>query len=149
MLTIIEKDIVVIKKSELHFSDASTASSPCDVFTLAQEIFRKELIDKTKEHFVELVLDTKHRILAYHVVSIGILNSTLIHPREVFRLAIMEGGSSIIVCHNHPSFDVEPSPQDVEITNRLKESGELLGINLLDHIIIGDTYFSFKERGYL
>jgi DNA repair protein RadC len=98
-----------------------------------------DIRDKKQEHFVVLTLDGANRLIEKRTVSIGTLDSSLVHPREVFADAITDRAASIAVAHNHPSGDLEVSPQDIEITKRLKESGELLGIRLLDHIIVTKT----------
>ena len=114
-----------------------------DVFLYASE----KLTDNTKEHFMILHLDSKNRIIKDEIVSIGILNASIIHPREVFKSAIRESANSIILVHNHPSGDSDPSVEDKDITERLMEAGELLDIKVLDHVIIGkDNYHSFKEN---
>ncbi|GAE93031.1 DNA repair protein RadC [Gracilibacillus boraciitolerans JCM 21714] len=103
-----------------------------------------------QEHFVALFLDTKNKVIHKETVFIGSLNASIVHPREVFRIAIKKASGSIIVCHNHPSGDPIPSNEDVQVTKRLKESGKMIGIEVLDHIIIGDgNFISLKEKGYL
>jgi len=100
-----------------------------------------------REQFAIIHLDTKNNIIKYEVVSVGILNASIIHPREIFKSAIKESSNSIILVHNHPSGDPEPSGEDEEITERLKKAGELLNIPVLDHVIIGaGSYYSFKEE---
>lgn len=95
-----------------------------------------------------LCLSTKHRVIAYHEVSRGTLDSTLVHPREVFKAALLANAAAIVVSHNHPSGDPSPTIDDLEVTTRLVAAGEVLGIAVLDHIVIGDgRYFSFKEAG--
>lgn len=96
-----------------------------------------------------LCLDSKNQPTAINTVSIGCLNSSIVHPREVFKVAILSNSASIIVYHNHPSGDIKPSKDDINITQRLKESGKILGIDLIDHIIVGsnEMYYSFKEKG--
>ena len=102
------------------------------------------------EHFVCLFLNTKNHITAKETLSVGTLNASLVHPREVFRAAIRHGSASIICAHNHPSGDPTPSPEDTSLTRRLAEAGELVGIDVLDHIVIGDgRYISLKEQGLL
>jgi DNA repair protein RadC len=97
-----------------------------------------------------LCLSTKHRVIAYHEVSRGTLDSTLVHPREVFKAALLANAAAIVVSHNHPSGDPSPTMDDLEVTTRLAAAGEVLGIAVLDHIVIGDgRYFSFKEAGRL
>lgn len=103
-----------------------------------------------REHFVVLLLDTKHRILGINTVSIGILDASIVHPREVYKPAILTGANAIIVGHNHPSGDPTPSLEDVNVTKRLKEAGRIIGIELLDHIVVGsDSYVSLVERGLM
>ena len=120
-------------------------TAPAQIF----ELFR-DLYNETKEHFVTLHLDGKNKILCKDPVSIGSLNQSIVHPREVFKTALLSNAAAIILVHNHPSGDPSASKQDIAITNRLKEAGEIMGVNVLDHIIIGDgTYFSFVEEGLL
>ena len=120
-------------------------------FTSPQQIYEifQDLRLETKEHFITLHLDGKNRILCIDRVSVGSLNQSIVHPREVFNAAIYSSAAAIILVHNHPSLDPSPSREDIEITRRLKECGELLGIKLVDHIIVGDSYVSFVERGTL
>ena len=103
-----------------------------------------------KEHFVCISLNGAHEIIQIHVTSIGTHNKTLVHPREIFSTAVKENAAAIILCHNHPSGNCEPSAQDIETTGVLCEGSKLLGITVLDHIIIaGDSYFSFAEHKLL
>lgn len=103
-----------------------------------------------KEHFLAVHLSTRHVPSLLEVVSIGTLNASLVHPREVFRRAIQEGSASLILVHNHPSGDPSPSADDIEITSRLVKVGELVGIEVLDHVILAaERYFSFREEGLL
>lgn len=100
-----------------------------------------------KEHFKIAILDTKNQILAIENISIGTLNASIVHPRDVFKIAIKRNANSLILIHNHPSGDPNPSNEDISITNRLVDAGNLIGIKVLDHIIIGDNkYISFKEK---
>lgn len=104
----------------------------------------------TKEHFKLAILDTKNQILKIEDISVGTLNASIVHPRDVFKVAIKSNANSIILIHNHPSGDTTPSNEDINITNRLVECGSLMGIKVLDHIIIGDNNFlSFKEKNLL
>jgi DNA repair protein RadC len=116
----------------------------------AKDVFNyyvDKLQDKKKEHFYALYLDTKNQIIEEKLVSKGILNASLIHPREVFNPAIRASSNSVILVHNHPSGNYAPSKEDKEVTKLLDNAGNLLGINVLDHIIIGkDGYYSFKEN---
>lgn len=106
-----------------------------------------------KEAFVVAFLNTKNRVIDHEVVSVGTINSSIVHPREVFRNAIINKANAVILCHNHPSGDLTPSTEDINITRRLKETGKLLGIQVLDHLIINginqDEVFSFKSKGVL
>jgi DNA repair protein RadC len=102
------------------------------------------------EQFGVVLLDTKHRVLRTSVLAIGTLNSTVVQPRDVFREAALGGAAAIVVFHNHPSGDPGPSPDDMELTRRLAAAGTLMGVDLVDHIILGDVrYCSFKEMGKL
>jgi DNA repair protein RadC len=108
------------------------------------------LQDEPGEVFAILCLSTKHRVIAYHEVSRGTLDATLVHPREVFKAALLSNAASIILTHNHPSGDPTPSPDDHQLTRRLVDAGRLIGVEVLDHIIVGDGhYFSFKEGSCL
>ncbi len=103
-----------------------------------------------KEHFCVFFLDTQNRILGKETVSIGTLNTSLIHPRECFRTAILKNSASVIFVHNHPSGGLEPSAEDLNVTKRLKDAGKLLGIEVLDHVIVTtDSHTSLKERHLL
>lgn len=100
-----------------------------------------------KEHFDVAILDTKNGIISIDNISIGTLNSSIVHPRDVFNIAIKKSANALILIHNHPSGDPTPSKEDISITNRLIESGEIIGIKVLDHIIIGnDRFLSMKEE---
>ncbi len=117
--------------------------SPEDV---AAEV-RGQLKGKKKEHFLVLCLDTRNRLIDRKLVSMGSLDTSIVHPREVFREAISSCAASVIFAHNHPSGDPEPSKEDIELTQRLAKAGEVLGIDVLDHIIVGDNCFvSLKAR---
>jgi DNA repair protein RadC len=102
------------------------------------------------EHFGVVLLDTKHRVLRTTLLAMGTLSATVIEPRDVFREAALGGAAAIVVFHNHPSGDPQPSPDDVELTRRLVAAGVLMGIDVVDHLILGDVrYCSFKETGNL
>jgi len=126
--------------------DAPLIRSPKDVADLLMEDMRY----LQKEHFVCLFLNTKNRVIAQETLSMGSLNASIVHPREVFLAAIKRSSASIICVHNHPSGDPTPSPEDIELTARLVEAGEIIGIDVLDHIVLGDHRFvSLKEKGYM
>jgi DNA repair protein RadC len=121
-------------------------SSPGDVSNYVMEDMRY----LKKEHFKTVLLDTKNQIIEVVTVSIGNLNSSIVHPREVFTEAIKKASASMILVHNHPSGDTKPSREDISITERLVEAGDIMGIKILDHIIIGDgSYLSFKEENII
>ena len=107
------------------------------------------LQQETKEFFCTAHVDGKNRIVCLEIVSIGTLNQAIVTPRDTFKTALLSNAAAIILIHNHPTLDVAPSTEDIAITRRLVDAGELLGIKVLDHIIIGDTYLSFVERGLL
>lgn len=118
-------------------------SSPADVY----DLMRGRLAHLDREHFVVLLLDTKNHLIASPAVSVGTLSSSIVHPREVFKPAVKAGAANIILTHNHPSGSVRSSTEDRTVTNRLVEAGEIFGITVLDHVIIGDGYLSMKESG--
>jgi DNA repair protein RadC len=125
-------------------NEKQVISSPETAYNYLSPILRYEQVEK----FVCIFLNTKNKILAHEIISIGTLNSTIVHPREVYNRAIAHRASAIIVAHNHPSGDPTPSAADIEMTERLKNAGEIIGIDLLDHVIIGDSsYVSLKEGG--
>jgi DNA repair protein RadC len=121
-------------------------TSPQQVFEHYHYTYR----DRRKEYFLALLLDGKNRIIREVRVSEGSLNQSIVHPREVFSQAVRESAAAVILVHNHPTGDPSPSREDLEITRRLREAGELMGIKVLDHIIIGDGEFlSFAAQGML
>jgi len=122
-----------------------TIRSPQDVYQLSLD-----LVSKEQEHFVVYCLNSKHHVINRKTIFVGSLNSTVVHPREVFRAAIENSSASIICVHNHPSGDPTPSPEDISVTQRLCEAGEIIGIELIDHVIVGRTgWFSLKANGHI
>jgi len=120
--------------------------SPEDAACLLME----EMRHFDREHFRALLLNTKNQVIGTDNVSVGTLNSSAVHPRELFRNAIKRSAASVILVHNHPSGDPTPSKEDLDITKRLKDVGNIIGIEVLDHIIIGDNKFtSFKSKGLI
>lgn len=114
------------------------------------ELMMPELAHLAQEHFVCLFLNTKNHVIGKQTIFVGSLDSSIVHPREVFKEAIRRSSAAVICLHNHPSGDPTPSREDIAITRTLREAGELVGISLLDHVIIGDgKYVSLKEQGYL
>ena len=116
----------------------------------AAEIVRTMVGADEREHFVVVLLDARYRVKGATVVSVGTLTASLVHPREVFRPAVVAGSAAVIIAHNHPSGEARPSPEDKETTSRLVKAGKLMGIPVLDHVIVTEsTFFSFKEAGLL
>jgi len=120
--------------------------SPVDVANLMMERLRYEV----REHFVVVMLSTKNHVLGAPVVSVGSLNASLVDPKEVFRQALEYSAAAVVLVHNHPSGDPSPSPEDIALTKRLVQGGQILEITVLDHLIIGDgKYVSLKEKGII
>ena len=125
-------------------SETRTIHTPQD----AAEIARAIIGDRDREHLVAFLLDVRHRVVAVHTVSVGFLDSAPVHPRELFKAAILCNAAAVIIAHNHPSGDLGRSPADETITRRLAEAGRLLGIPLLDHIIVtADDFVSLRTVG--
>lgn len=145
------KQIKAVYETLTIQEDIGDYLAPGARFTSPVQIFNtfSFLTNETKEYFFTLHLDGKNRIVCIDQVSVGSLNQSIVHPREVFKTALLSSAAAIILIHNHPSGDPAPSREDREITRRLKEAGELLGIRILDHMIVGDTYLSFVEQGLL
>ena len=132
----------------LEFPQGSPCRSASDVLSVARAIYAT--LDADKEHFLLLVLNNKNRVNGFKVISTGSLTASLVHPREVWRSALHLCAAAVIFVHNHPSGEPAPSQEDIEITRRLKETGDILGIRVLDHVVLGDErFFSFSERGLL
>lgn len=130
----------------LASGDKPVIRGPEDVAALLMPRFRYE----TREHFLAVLLTTKNHVIKTAVISVGSLNASIVHPRELFREAINAHCASLILAHNHPSGDPTPSPEDVSLSQKLKEAGQLLDIPVLDHLILGDgRYISLKEKGIL
>jgi len=131
--------------------EVSNYLPPNNRFTSPLQIFQmfSFLQHETKEYFITLHLDGKNRISCMEEVSVGSLNQSIVHPREVFKTCLLSSAAAIVLIHNHPSGDPTCSREDREITRRLKEAGDLLGIRVLDHIIVGSSYMSFVEQGLL
>ena len=137
--------IKMVKESSFLYQTRQILS-PSDAY----EMIKDQLQDLDREQFIIACLNTKNEPTNISVIAMGTLNKAIVHPREVFKTAILSNAASIMAFHNHPSGNAEPSQQDLQLTTRLYEAGELLGIKLLDHLIIGDGSFtSLKEKGYL
>ena len=133
----------------IHLKDSTKiVFSPKSVWEIVKELLASEdEVDRDKEHFWVFHLDVRNRIKLIELVSLGTLNSSLVHPREVFTRAVGERSAQIIIAHNHPSGECVPSDEDIEITRRLVKAGTLLGIELIDHLVVTEAgYTSLKEK---
>lgn len=135
---------VVRERTEVVHDGRTAVTTSAAVYTLLRPYFAA--LDR--EHFVTVTLDGKNSPIGYHTVSVGTLTASLVHPREVFKVALLENAAAILLAHNHPSGDPTPSAEDIAITQRLREAGELLGTRVLDHVVFGDDrYVSFTDHG--
>jgi len=139
--------VQLVKEASIDYSQEERFSSAAAVANVLVPFLN--MIDR--EAFVVLILDTKNRIVSVNLASIGSLNQSIVHPREVFKPAVLANAAAIIVAHNHPSGDCTPSGEDIAMTKRLKEASEIMGIPLLDHLVVsGDgCYYSFAEHGQI
>ncbi|MEK4712052.1 JAB domain-containing protein [Sporosarcina sp. FSL K6-5500] len=134
----------LVKETSLLYKDRAIRS-PEDGYNL----FKQFLGELDREYLVVMCLDVKNQPTAINVCHIGSLNASIVHPREVMKAGILSNAASILICHNHPSGQPEPSQEDIDVTNRLAEAGRIMGIELIDHLIIGDgRYVSLKDKGY-
>jgi DNA repair protein RadC len=132
--------------SNLAFDERYVIRSPED----GAKYMMNDMRFLSQEHFVCLYLNTKNQVIHKQTIFIGSLNASIVHPREVYREALKRSAASLIALHNHPSGSPEPSREDIEVTKRLAECGKIIGVDLLDHLIIGENKFvSLKEKGYL
>jgi DNA repair protein RadC len=146
MITIKEISGVYKARTIEGINEDRILDGPSKVSSLFVELFG----DVTEEHFVTFYLNSKNKLIAFGIISKGTVSETIVHPREIFKLALLANASSIIISHNHPSGMVDPSPQDIQVTTKLKQCGELLGIALLDHVIVNTetkSFYSMKECG--
>ncbi len=138
----VKRNMVLIRNSKTKLLDTNDA-----VKVLRDLLKIEDEIDQEKEHFYVIHLDTRSVIKTVELVSLGILNSAVVHPRETFRRAVMEGAHSIILAHNHPSEDTNPSEEDMKMTRLMFDAGKIVGIDVLDHIVFGfKSYFSFRNN---
>lgn len=131
----------------LHFpASTSQITCPADIFQAFKNMFDRQV----RERFIVVWLSSSNHVIGYEIITEGLLNSSLVHPREVFRGAIVATCASIIIAHNHPSGNLEPSREDISITKQIVEAGKIIGIPVHDHIIFTDsTYSSFSEKGLI
>ena len=140
-----------IKVSMVKEADVVFCANPIRTPSQVETLVRDFIGPSDREHFIVVHLSTRHIVTAIETISIGTISASLVHPREVFKSAIVKSSAGIIVAHNHPSGNVNPSEEDLSITRRLVEVGELIGVEVLDHVIVGgesDTY-SMRENGQI
>jgi DNA repair protein RadC len=138
--------VMLVKESEATFTSYPRFQNSRDLF----ESFREEFAALDREYFVMITLDSKNRTIGYHTISIGSLSTSVVHPRECLKAALLDSAAAAIFLHNHPSGDPAPSMEDRECTKRLTSAAKILGIRVLDHIILGESeYFSFADAGIL
>lgn len=144
---------VHLKRTASFISNTNIVRSPQDAATIAKAFFEHQYNGymPDREVLVSLYLNTKNCVSGIEVISIGSLNASIAHPREIYKGAVLHNAASVILAHNHPSGNTDPSPEDIELTERVSEAGNILGIDLLDHVIIGegDGYTSLKENGLM
>jgi DNA repair protein RadC len=129
-------------------SELNSVSTPEDAAKVVRDLFDFDHLDR--EQFVALALNTKNRVIGAWAVSVGSLNASIVHPRELFKPAVMLSAASIVIAHNHPSGDPTPSGADIQLTRRLVKGGDVLGIELLDHVVVGDeSIASFRDLGLM
>lgn len=139
--------ISLVREPGVKLSERPVLRTPGE----AASLFAQYIGESDREQFVIALLTIRHRVIGLNTVSVGCLTSSLVHPREVFKPAILASAAALILAHNHPSGDPEPSAEDVALTRRLASAGTLLGIQILDHLVIGEAgrFVSLKERGVL
>ncbi|TCI24042.1 DNA repair protein RadC [Exiguobacterium sp. SH5S13] len=143
-------EVVRIKqeiREEMVALEHATLRSPACARAIAAPFIGED----DREVFLVIMLNTKNNVIGVHRAHVGSVNSSIVHPREVFKCAILNNASFLLVCHQHPSGDPTPSREDIEVTERLYEAGQLIGIPVLDHVILGsdESYVSLKQRGYV
>lgn len=141
------KRIVLEKEISVNRPGDGVIRSPEDVSKLAKGYLR--LHEESEEYLYMICMNVKNKIVGVFEISHGNVNSSVVGVREVFQKALLANAVSIIVMHNHPSGDCTPSKEDIRVTRRMKDAGDILGVQLLDHIIVGDSYCSLKEKGYI
>jgi DNA repair protein RadC len=137
--------VSLVREGSVKISTKKTIDNP----EKAEEVFTSIIKDADREIFMVMMLNTKNKIIGLNTASIGSLNAAIVHPREVLKPAILSNAAGIIVAHNHPSGDPTPSMEDIALTDRLKKACSIMGVNLLDHIIVGDKCLSLRKEGYL
>jgi DNA repair protein RadC len=139
-------ELLTIREIGKRYNDSKNPITRITSSKNVFDYFKESLRDEKQENFIVLLLDTKNKIIKDELVTKGVLDAAIVHPREIFKPAIRNSASKIILVHNHPSGDPTPSPEDLDITEKMKKSGEELDIKVLDHVIIGrETYWSWAE----
>ena len=139
-------ELKIIREKREGYGARKQFRSSQDIY----DTFREHFERSDREAFLVVLLDAKNKLLGFHVVSVGSLTSSLIHPREVFKIAILSNAAAVILVHNHPSGDPQPSAEELSITTRLCQTGEVIGIKVLDHVIMGEgRYVSFVDDGFM
>lgn len=142
------KRVVLEKEVSMNYPTLSYAiKSPDDAATIGKEFMR--IHEEPEEYMYMICMNTKNKVIGVFEISHGSVNASIVTPREVFQKALLANAVSIILMHNHPSGDCTASREDIEVTKRLVEAGKIVGVEVLDHIIVGDRYSSLKEKGYL
>ena len=139
----------LVREIAARYGERRIMGQPFNSAKQVYDHFHVRLGTARQEEFHVLILDNKHRVIEEKMITLGTLNQSLVHPREIFAPAIELRAAAIILVHNHPSLDSKPSTQDIEITKRLCEVGKLMGIEVIDHVIIGDGYFSFVDQNMM
>jgi DNA repair protein RadC len=144
-----DKRVNLVREIAARYGEKRIMGQSFDSAKQVYNHFKIRLGTAKQEEFHVLILDNKHRVIEEKMITLGTLNQSLVHPREIFAPAIELRAAAVILIHSHPSGDSKPSKQDIEITKRLSEVGEIMGIKVLDHVIIGDGYFSFVDDGIM
>lgn len=143
-----KKRVVLEKEVSMNYPNLSyTVRSPEDVVIIGKEFMH--IHEESEEYMYLICLNTKNKVIGVFEISHGTVNSSIVGTREIFQKALLANAVNIILMHNHPSGDPKPSREDIEITRRISEAGKILGIQVLDHIVIGDQYVSLKEKGHM
>lgn len=140
--------LTLVKETNNKYDVKNQVKSPKEIVDVLTKVL--ELQNEAEEVLVLLSLDTRNKVIGMFEVSRGSINSSIVHPREILKRALLSNSSNIVIAHNHPSGDVTPSREDIDITRRIKECCNIIGIPLLDHIIVGEnSYTSLKEKGII
>ena len=139
---------LIKEKTAVYHDGRKSIKNPESLYEIGKQVLN-EFIEEDREAFAVILLDTKLKPIGHYIASTGTLSQSLVHPREVYKKAIVASANSVVLLHNHPSGDTNPSREDLLITQRLVEVGEIIGIEVLDHVIVGDDYYSFKKNGNL